>query len=370
MTVTVYTDSFHGGRGHKTSDSPDLAEAVRAAATDLAALSARTDTSMQTKLDATIARQTALRTALDALVAKYNLHRGTAGVHLEADSTNTVAAPAATDITTDILLLLNDEVVQYELHRVNIAGGIHGAADATNDITATNPATDETEAAALGADLYTQYEAHRVFLGGGCHGAADNTNTIGSASPSDWDSLITFCNEFKNTTAYEQHRILTGGGEHGAADATSVVTAADSGVQKTALELQLNEFKTDVNAHIASAFIHPNAGAANGTAAATTEATSVALINGLKATVNTHMSAADDHLDADAVTAQVAGTATEYEDILAVAAEFLVSYDLHRVITTVHAKADAGNAGVVVGAGGDVAALGSGSAASITLVAG
>ena len=371
MTVTIplnyswsHIDRF-GSRG------PALVDILRQAATDLAALKTRCDTSMQTKLDAVIARQTALRTAVDALVAQYNLHIAGAGTHIAADVDNLIAAPVATDVTVDILALLNDEVTQYEAHRVLTAGGVHGAADATNVITATSPATTEAEAAALGADLYTQYEAHRVLTAGAVHGAADNTNTIASASPTDWDSLVTFCNEFKNTTAYEQHRILTAGGVHGAADATNVVTAADSGTQITALYLEVNEFQTDLNAHIAHLGVHPTAGVANATAAATTEATAVALINGLKATLNTHIASADDHLDADATTTPVAGTATEYEDIIAVVAEYRAAYDAHRVLgPALHLKADATNTGVAVGAGGDVAALGTGAAVTIGLVNG
>jgi hypothetical protein len=305
-----------------------------------------------TDLDANATRVAAVQAKLDSLITNYTGHLASAGVHQEADVTNTIAAPVATDVTVDILALLNDEVTSYEAHRVNVTGGIHGAADATNVITATAPATDETEAAALGADLYTQYEAHRVLTAAAVHANPDNTNTIASASPTDWDSLITFCNEFKNTTGFNDHIALTAGPVHGADGSADAVTAADSGAQKTALELEINEFKTDLNAHIASAYVHPNPGTANATAAATTEATSVALINGLKATLNTHIAAATDHQDADTTTTPVAGTATEYEDIIAVVAEWRAAYDAHRVITAVHSKADAANAETVLGTGG------------------
>jgi hypothetical protein len=369
MTVTVKEDSFHGGRGHTAADSPSVAEAVRAAATDLAALQTRGDSTMQAKVDALATQQTAIRTAVDALVGKYNLHIASAGTHIAADVDNTIAAPVATDVTVDILALVNDAYDSYEAHRVNITGGIHGAADTTNVVTATYPATTEAEAIALMNDIKAMYELHRVLIGGAEHGAADNTNTIVEADATDWDSCVTLANAFKNTTGFNAHIILTAGGVHGATGAVDAITAADCGVQITALYLEVNEFQTDVNAHIAHLGVHPTAGVANATAAATTEATAVALINGLKASFNTHIASADDHLDADATTTPVAGTATEYEDIIAVVAEWRAAYDGHRVLTSLHNMADAINTGSVIGSGNDVSVLGTSGAVTITLVA-
>ena len=149
-----------------------------------------------------------------------------------------------------------------------------------------------------------------------------------------------------------------------------MITAADSGAQITALWLEVNEFQTDANAHIAHLGVHPTAGVANGTPAATTEATTVTLINGLKASFNTHIASADDHLDADGATTPVAGTATEYEDIIAVVAEWKVAYEAHALIASVHVADDAGNAGAALGTGAQVPLLGVGGAVTIGLIAG
>ena len=128
-----------------------------------------------------------------------------------------------------ILTLLNDAVTQYEAHRVTVSPAVHGAADATNVITVQRPATTEAEAVALVNDLKTQYEAHRVLTAGAVHGAADNTNSIAAATATDWASVLTLVNEFKNTTGYEDHRVLTAGGVHGVADTVNAITAADAG---------------------------------------------------------------------------------------------------------------------------------------------
>jgi hypothetical protein len=340
MSVTIDAEFHATGKGASpTHDTPNLALALRQIADDLAALNTR---------------QKAQQAKLDSFIGNYNSHRGAAGVHVDADVDNTITSTAATDPTADILALLNDEVTQYEAHRILTAGGVHGAADTTNVITATHPAATEAEAVALGADLYTQYEAHRVLTAGGVHGAADNTNTIASASPTDWDSLVTFCNEFKNTTAYEQHRILTGGGEHGAQDTTNVVTAADSGAQITALQTEVNEIKADYNLHAANLGVHSLAGTAEGTANASDEATAVALVNALKATLNTHFANTGAHLNADASSSVTASDCTEYEDILVTVADVRDQYEAHRVLSAVHAKADAGNAETVLGTGAEV----------------
>lgn len=368
-TVTIPLNWGWSHIGGDSSRGPTLRAFGAQVCVDLAALNTRS-AAIQAKYDAVIARQTALRTALDALVAKYNLHLAAAGTHIAADVDNTVAAAAATDPTADVLALLNDAVTQYEAHRLD-GTTAHGAQDTTNVITATNPATTEAEGIALANDLKAMYEAHRVLTAGSVHGAADNTNTIASADATDWDSLVTLINEFKNTTAYEQHRILTAGGVHSAADTVNVITAADAGAQITALQTELAEIKVDTNAHIAHLGVHPTAGVANATAAATDEATAVALCNGLKATLNTHIASADDHLDADGTTTPVAGTATEYEDIIAVVTEVRAAYNAHRILgPALHLQADATNPGSAVGAGGDVAALGTGAAVTIGVVAG
>jgi hypothetical protein len=310
-------------------------------------------TQLVTDLNASNTRSADLQGKLDDVITAYNAHLGSAGVHIDQDTENTITSPAATDVTVDILALLNDEVTQYEAHRVLIAGSVHGAADATNVITATSPATTEAEAIALANDLKAMYEAHRVLTAGSVHGAADNTNTIASADATDWDSVVTLINEFKNTTGYEDHRVLTAGSVHGAEDNTNVVTAADAGAQITALYTELNEFKANYNVHTASEGYHPLAGTAEATANATTEATAVALVNALKATLNTHFAAADVHLDADTLTIAAADS-TEYEDILTLTAEVRTDFGAHIVKSSIHTKADAANTETTLGVGGAV----------------
>ena len=130
-----------------------------------------------------------------------------------------VVAPA------NILTLINNAVEMFERHRVNTDGGIHGAPDIINEITATYPATTIVEGIALGADLYTQYEAHRILVAGLEHTNPDAINTIASASPTDRPSLITFLNEFRDTTGFNDHIALTAGPVHGADGSVDAITA-------------------------------------------------------------------------------------------------------------------------------------------------
>lgn len=375
---TSITEQFGSGGANVVPGGaggvPSLATALRETADDLAALATRADTDIRAKLDLVIARQTALRTAVDALVAKYNAHLADAGTHSAADVDNLVAAPAATDPTADILTIVNDAYDMYVAHAAMDAGGagVHpGGADVTNVVTATYPATTEAEAVALMNDIVAMYELHRANNGGAYHTNPDATNTIVEPAATEWDDLITLANAYKNTTGFNAHVILTAGPTHGASDVAHIITAADCGVQVTALFLELNEFQTDYNAHVAHLGVHPTAGVADATAAATTEATAVALLTALGTALNTHIASADDHYDADATTTPVAGTATEYEDIIAVAAEYRTAYDAHRVLgPALHLRADATNGGSLVGAGGDIAALGAGGAVTIGLVKG
>jgi len=370
-TVTIPANWNWEHWGNDTQ-GPGLTEAIQQAARDLAALQARGDTAMQAKLDLAIARQTALRTAVDALVGKYNLHIAAAGTHVAADVDNLVAATAATDPTTDILAIINDAYDMYVAHVAMDAGGagVHpGGADAVNVVTATYPATTEAEAVALLNDIVAMYELHRANNGGAYHTNPDATNTIVEPAMTDWDDGITLANAYKNTTGFNAHVILTAGPVHGATDVAHVITAADCGVQVAALFVELNEFQTDYNAHVAHLGVHPTAGAPDATAVATTEATAVALLAALGTALNTHIASADDHLDADATTTPVALVPTEYEDAIAAAAQYRAAYDAHRILgPALHSRADAANTGAAVGAGGDVAALGAGGVVTIGLV--
>jgi len=322
------------------SSQPTVDTAMRQVATDLAALAARVESG-------------GIQGKLDSLIANYNLHIAAAGVHLEADTTNVITSPVANDPTTDVLALVNDAYDMYVAHIAEAATVHPGGADGTNLITATYPATTEAEGIALMNDIKAQYELHRANNGGAYHTNPDATNTIVEADATDWDDLVTLANGFKNTTGFNAHVVLTAGPTHGSSDAAHAITAADAGAQITALYTEINECKTDLNAHIASLGPHVNPGTANATAAATTEATAVALINGLKTTANVHFASAPDHQDADTTTI-AAADATEYEDILTLVAAFRAAYVAHRGKTTVHAKADAVNVETTLGTGGAV----------------
>lgn len=377
MTVTIYETFGSGGANvvpGGAGGTPTLAEALRQAATDLESLATRADTDLQAKVDELVTQVNAIRVAHDATVAKVNAHLASSGVHKAADDDNTIAAPAATDPTADILAIVNDAYDMYVLHiAMDAAGaGVHpGGADTTNVVTATYPATTEAEAVALMNDIKAMYELHRANNGGAYHTNPDATNTIVEADATEWDDLVTLANAYKNTTGFNAHIALTAGPVHGADDSAHAITAADSGAQITALYLELNEFQTDYNAHVAHLGVHPNAGTADSTAAATTEATAVAILNALGAALNTHMDSASDHLDADAVTTQWSVVATEYEDVVAAAADYRTAYDAHRQQgAALHLQVDATNNPSVIGAGGDVVALGVGGAVAIGLVSG
>lgn len=344
MTVTLPSDwNPANGIWPGASMHPTVKDAVKQAATDLAALKTRCDTAMQTKLD--------------ALITAYNAHIGTAGVHIESDTANTITSTAATDPTADILTLANECYDDYEAHRVNVTDSVHGAADTTNVVSAANyPADTEAKAIALLNDIKAKYEAHRVLIAGSVHGAADSVNTITAANATDWDSAVTLANDIKAT--YNVHHTYITSSVHGAATDPNTVTSADSGAQITALYAELNEIKADYNLHVANLGVHPLAGTTESTTDASTEATAVALVNALKATLNTHFASATDHLDADTTTITAADS-TEYEDILTLTAEVRADYEAHRVKTSIHTKADAVNT---------VSALGTGGAVTIGLV--
>jgi hypothetical protein len=374
MSVTIYEEFGSGGANvvpGGAGGTPTLAEAFRQACDDLAALKARGDDAMQAKLDAVITQQTAIRTAVDVAVGKVNAHLAMSGSHVAADTDNPIASPVATDVTVDILALVNNAALKLTAHMAQGATIHPGGADTNNVITATYPATTEAEGYALMNDVKAMYIAHIGNTGGAWHTNPDVTNTIPEADATEWDDLVTLANAYKNDTGFEAHIILTAGPTHGSTGAVDTITAADCGVQITALYLEVNEFQTDYNAHVAHLGVHSNAGTADATAVATTEATTVALLTALGTALNAHMSNGDEHLDADATTAQVAGTATEYEDIIAVVAEFRASHVAHLAQgPALHHQVDATNTASAIGAGGDVAVLGTGAAVTIGLLKG
>jgi hypothetical protein len=127
------------------------------------------------------------------------------------------------------ILLVNDLRTKYEAHRVLVGGGpVHGSADATNTIAAP-AATNLATAITLANDIKAKYNAHRVDVSGApaIHGLADTTNVVSSANATNLATLITLINEIR--VDYEAHRQLIAGGVHTVADGTNIVTALTVG---------------------------------------------------------------------------------------------------------------------------------------------
>jgi hypothetical protein len=105
----------------------------------------------------------------------------TALVHLHADATSGLAIPAAcTDLPTAIALL-NALRTGYEAHRVLVGSGpaqVHLAAD-TTDVIVAPAATDQQSAGLLANDLKTVLNAHEANLV--AHTVADGTNAVTQA---------------------------------------------------------------------------------------------------------------------------------------------------------------------------------------------
>lgn len=130
-------------------------------------------------------------------------------------------APASADLTA-LNTLLNELKVDYEAHRVLIAGPVHGIADATNTITAAN-ASDTATRIALANDLRAKFSAHRILTAGGVHGAADTTNVITAPVATDDSTALILALDLK--TKYNAHRVLTTGGVHTNPDNTNATTS-------------------------------------------------------------------------------------------------------------------------------------------------
>ena len=336
--IVIPTNYSWSHLGKDGSRGPSLLEFATAISEDFAAINVRI---------------AANQAALDTLITAYNNHRAAAGVHVDADTENGITAPVATDVTADVLALVNNAAAMYIAHVAQGAAIHPGGADAVNALTATNPATNEAEAATLMTDIKDQYELHRANNGGAYHTNPDAVNTIAEADGTDWDTTVTLANGFKNTTGFNAHVILTAGPVHGATGAVDLITAADAGTQIAALYAELIEMKDDYSIHSVHLGYHSEVGAVEATADATTEATAVALANAFKATLNVHFADAGVHLNADP-SVVVAADCTEYEDALPLVLACRTPYTAHLALSAVHAKADAANAGVALGVGGAV----------------
>lgn len=347
MTVEVSTRAFRGGR--QVSDGqgkPDLKTMLRQVCDDLAALSTR---------------NAGLQVAFDALVVKYNLHIGTSGVHKEEDLENTLAAPVATVIETDILALLNAAKAQHNLHIVMVGSSEHTGADVTNPITAAD-ATDEATAATLYADIRTQVLAHFALIGATGHTAADDSHADPGAA-TDWDDMSAGAILFKSIM--NSHMGITNLDAHDSQDVTNTSTAADMSDLASGYTLA-DELEADMTAHFANATAHTNADDETTVSFATpnSEGTLVAAVNLLKDAANDHFANLFDsgsdpiHGTADAVNVVVIADCTNTATAQTLINDIKAKWNLHLAVLAlvVHGAADATNVIATADSGVQIAA--------------
>jgi len=282
-----------------TDSQPSLALCLRDVADDLAELRTAL-VAVTAQLDSEMSLDESLELIND-IRAKFIAHMALTSSHPNADTTNVVTAPVATDLASgytlandlkvqinahfldlssleEAITLVNDQVTQYEAHRVYDTGSVHnGSPDTTNVVTAA-VATDLATAITRANDLKAMYEAHRVLAT--THTNPDATNTIAAADASDLATLKTLLNEY--SVDHDAHIILTAGPVHGGADAvngitepdvdnaaihtnddvTNIVAAADATTAATLVTLA-NELSTDYEAHRALATSHSAADTTN-----------------------------------------------------------------------------------------------------------
>lgn len=126
----------------------------------------------------------------------------------------------------ECITLVNELQIKYAAHRILTAGGVHANADGTN-IVLSPAATDLTSARTLANDIKAMYNLHIVLTAGPVHGLADGTNGVTAADATNLSTLAALVNQIKSK--FNAHIILTTGSVHGAADGTNTSTANDSG---------------------------------------------------------------------------------------------------------------------------------------------
>ena len=299
-------------------------------------------------------------TLLNEVKADYNAHRilTAAGVHDNADATNSVVAADATDLTSaetlandvktklnlhylmlseleEACTLLNELKADYNAHRILTAAGVHDNADSVNSIVsadATDLATADTlaneikaklnlhyvalseleEAILLVNELRSVYNAHRVLTGASVHGHADSTNSVGSPAATDLASAETLANEIK--AKLNLHYLMLSKLE----EAITLV----------------NGLATEYEAHRVLLTSHGVADAVNLITApvATDLATADALANDIKAQYNAHrVTVAGVHDNADSVNSVGSADATNLASLQTLANEIKTKYNLHLV---------------------------------------
>ena len=121
--------------------------------------------------------------------------------HAEATSAITEDDATVDGYATSSVALVNTEVTAYNTHRVAVYDGVsnfgaHYAADSTHTITAP-VATDLTSAITRANDLKAKFNLHILTMASHA-GNADTVNTVTATNASDEASLVTLVNQIKS----------------------------------------------------------------------------------------------------------------------------------------------------------------------------
>ena len=112
-------------------------------------------------------------------------------VHKVSDTTNTIAAAAASD-QSSVNTLLNEIKADYNLHRASTT--YHKAADSTNVVTSAD-ASDLASSLTLANEIKTDLNAHHILSG--VHQQDDRQNTVTTLDAVDLTTVILLSNELK-----------------------------------------------------------------------------------------------------------------------------------------------------------------------------
>jgi hypothetical protein len=103
-------------------------------------------------------------------------HRTSATLHANADTTNTISSPVATNLSTSITLL-NELATKINAHLTQ--SGVHNTSDTANGFAFSTP-TDLSSALSLAHLIQTKYNSHLLQLG--AHGIDDSTNVVSTSN--------------------------------------------------------------------------------------------------------------------------------------------------------------------------------------------
>lgn len=127
----------------------------------------------------------------------------------------------------EIMPLLNEIKLDYEAHRVLVAGSVHGGAD-TENVIESDDASNFDSSLDLANELKEKLNEHFLRTDDSVHGSEDTNQEVTADFAFDLLSLTILANDLK--AQYEAHRVDVSGAPaiHGAADATNVVATADA----------------------------------------------------------------------------------------------------------------------------------------------